>query len=317
MKILEQYSALSPIYQNGLTNHLPMMVVALRLLDVSEEDVATIVEQYVDERGIFVIGDKNTPYSKFDEDYVIKTNHYLDLINKTNIDEQVKEFLSTRQKAIGSGLFHGLLRLSYAYMTYLPLQVAQALAYFDLIAGDLFVIGEEVEVDDIGKRFTSLAEYRSKAVSFSKSSTTFKVNKLLKEDFIRGNLFYPKDIYRHKGKVLDFLATEYLKSNDFYMLHAITGFQALQVLEQFFDKKDEVYQQFFMNAILYMLIYNHKRYKTFEMEMDFFDLYKKTQLLRDAHDIKLFFSLSFLYERYENDKLKKLATRIFKTNNLF
>jgi hypothetical protein len=317
MKILERYSTLSPIYQGGLTNHLSMMVTALRLLDVDEETVDLIAEQYTKEKGIFDLSDNTLPKNDFTDKYISLSNHYLDLINKSNPERVIQVFMYDHSNSISSGLFHGIIRLSYAYISNDYLQIAQALSYFDLISGERTLIGEQVQVSELKNRFKSLVEYRKMGMKFANPETYLKFNALYDEDFIRNNLFYPENILKNKSKILDFFIDEYNKTEDFYILHVITGFHALHILEQFIHNLEQTYNNFFMESLIFMLINDHINYKKVGSQMEFYDLVKKVHMLRDAHDIKFFYTLAFFNEKYDNDKLKFAATNIFKRNKLF
>jgi hypothetical protein len=44
---------------------------------------------------------------------------------------------------------------------------------------------------------------------------------------------------------------------------------------------------------------------------EFYNMVKNVALLDDPHDIKLFYSLAYFYERYEIEDLKKAAHYIF------
>jgi len=61
-----------------------------------------------------------------------------------------------------------------------------------------------------------------------------------------------------------------------------------------------------------MLINPHNQYTKNKIEMEsFVSLTKKVPQLKDSHDIKLFYTLVYFYERYEMDDLLISGNLIF------
>ncbi len=310
MNVHQMYSSLSPVYGGGLTNHLPMMITALKYLEVEDHMIKEISKTYVDTRGIFDLNG-DLVKSNYDEEYIKISNFYLTEINKSSIEVVVKTFLNKHRFGLHSALFHGLIRLAYAYMEYDELLVAQALSYFELSYKDGKLVGEGITYSKMNERFDRLVEYRKKGIHFQSRSTMSKYQEVLGEDFIRTNLFYPVDILRHKDAMLRLFLDQYIKTNDFYMLHVLTGFHALHILSQFFIEEVQVYRNFFMQSTVFLLLNDYETLMEDRTYGEFYDLVHGVRNLEDAHDIKFFFSLVYFYDKYEMDDLKIPAYRLF------
>lgn len=311
MSVHDIYSSLSPIYRGGLTNHLPMMITALTYLDVEEETIKQIAKEYVEEKGIFDLNE-DIVKTAFDEEYVKITNFYLHEIQSSSIENIIHIFLNKHRYSLHSGLFHGLIRLAYAYMEESELLVAQALSYFEMILQDSKLVGEGVKKDQLGVRMETLIEHRRQGVFFAQKGSMNKYQTLQKEEFIREHLFFPIDILKSKTEILELFLEMYNKTNDFYILHVLTGYHALHILSQFFIEEVSVWRNFFMQALIIILFTDHDEYVENDLKGEFFELVKGVKDLRDAHDIKLFFSLVYFYDKYNLDELKISASRLFK-----
>lgn len=310
MKLQERFSALSPIYSGGLTNHLPMMITALRLLDVEEQEIERISENYVNQKNIVDLSNSGIENDAFNDEYIRLTNFYMNEISHKSVESILQKTLNELQFSLHSGLFHGMIRVAYGYLEGEDLLVAQGLAYFSLIADELCLEGEVVE--DLNSSFEQLLDFR-KGLKLKDNGTMNKMSALLGNTDIVNSLFIPVDILNHKEKALELFVDYYNKTKDFYILHVITGFHALHVLSQFFNEEEQVYNNFFRQALVVLLMNPHDQYKDVTIELESFPaLTKRIPTLTDAHDIKLFFSLAYFYERYQMDSLLLAANLIFK-----
>ncbi len=308
MRLLERFEALSPIYNEGLTNHLPMMIVALQKLGIEDDDIEFISEEYVGRKHIPDLTDKYYVKSKDEIEYVTLTNLYITKINKLGKEEVVRWYLNKAKFALVSGLFHGLIRLSYALMTDSDLLVAQAMAYFDIIYFECD-LNYDIKLNE-SKELKKLIEYRKSSItSFEKGSTMKKLEELINHDYIRNNLFSIRE--NEQERMLTLFVNQYLKTKDFYMLHVITGFHALITLKDYFKDFEEVLDNFFVHGILFNLLHDYKKdeYDFVPSEIKMFE--NRIGDLRDAHEIKLLHSTLELYKLYKIEDLKKIITAIF------
>lgn len=310
MKLHERYSTLSPIYSGGLTNHLPMMITALRLLDVEENRIEMISKEYVENKNIVDLSNTLIENDPFSDEYIRLTNYYLQEFKHHGIEQTMHLVLNGNRYSLHSGLFHGMIRIAYAYLENDELLIAQGLAYFDMIKQELKLQGNIST--DIFKDFKKLVAIRKAEVRITKDGTTNKLNTLLECEAVTSHLFYSEDAVKYKDQALQLFVEYFNKTKDFYILHAITGYHALHILSQFFDNEEEVFQNFFMQGLLIMLIHPHDSYlEPVEEKYGFVHLAQQVPNLRDAHDIKLFYSLAYFYERYDVEGIKNAINLVF------
>lgn len=308
MNLLNRFSSLSPVYQSGLTNHLPMMITALKEMNVFNLDIQTISEAYVESKGISDLHNSLSIKSEFEQKYISSTNTYINMINKNGVELIVGVFLSEFKYSLASGLFHGLIRLYYSLLTEDELQIAQALAFFHLMINDIKLQGEYSESIT---PFDKLLKYRmNEKIAFRNSSSMEKFDSLLDNLFIKENIFKLKDISSKEAELVELFTGEYLKTRDFYILHIITGFQALHSLKSYFINYDDVLNNFFLQAQIFMLL-NDRSIEYVEYPVQEIDeIISEVAFMKDAHDIKLFYSCYQLSKEFNSDNLKKIAAHI-------
>ena len=309
MKLHQRFSTLSPIYDGGLTNHLPMMITALKLLDVEEQDIELIAEEYVGSKNLLDLSHSGIENDIYNDEYIRLTNFFLNEMKRIGISDTVSEVLNANSYALHSALFHGIIRLAYALLEYDELLIAQSLAYFELSKEDMKMEGTRKE--DITEAFRELTEIRKNEIELSTYSSMSRFSEVMDNANIVDNMFYPYDILHNKDKVLKLFVDYYNKTHNFYILHVITGYHALHILSQYFENEEEAYNNYFMQAVVFMLLSDHQEYFTSTNQNEFSYLSNKVPYLRDAHDIKFFFSLSYFYELYEVEELKIAAQSIF------
>lgn len=314
MNLYEKFEVYSPIYKGGLTNHLPMVITALINLEVNDENILNFAENYIDHTGIYELTDPTVPKTEFEQEYINKTNHYQYLINKKGVDVVLGEFLSKHAINAASGLFHGIIRLAYAVTSKNELYISQALSYYELISQKTQTKGNPVPANTLQDAFDILRVTRSSLDHEFKSNRTMeKFAEIRDQEGIKGRLSYPTNAQFALNEMLDLFAKEYLRTSDFYILHVITGFEALLQLEEFIVNFNDVLVQFYLDSQLMMLLTNSvNEIELVENPSDFESLKYRITELTDAHDIKLFFSLYNLNKRFDNSLLIHIANKIWK-----
>lgn len=309
-KLLERFSTLAPTYNVGLTNHLPMMIIALNELGVHVRDIEHIAENYVSKKQIPDLHDDQYIRTPDDEEYIHLVNSYIIAINKNGIDSVVESFLDCHKYLLSSALFHGLIRLYYALKTEDTLQIAQALAYFNMSAFDC-----QIKTYKYGtlKEFETLKEYRKNLDMKFKSNTTMKrCKQLLEDDYLHDHLFKVEAIEDQELNLLKLFTELYLETRDFYILHVITGFHALFNLKDYFKDYNDVLNNFFLQAQVFLLLNSYKKTFNKYYSSNFEELKEHAQTLLDAHDIKLLYTCYDLYQLFELENLNKIAHYIIK-----
>lgn len=323
MSLYTKYEALSPIYQGGLTNHLPMMLNILEKWSVKPEDIEQLLDQYHNDRGIYDLTNTALPITEFEEQYVHLTNHYLHEFRNSNLKEVVSNFITNHQSNLPSALFHGIIRLYYSLQTDSELQVAQALAYFDLVTADYTITGKLVDANQIDYYIEKAREtYISLGITLKSNSTTDKYFELINNESIRKLIVRSENGSFSKEEMLECILTRYLETEDFYILHLITGFHALIGLNKYNYNFQNTMKQFFMNAQVFFLLNPTKNTLQSQKILTKDELFENRYYITDAHDMKLFNSVLDLSYSFNNPKLLVVANKVIEkalknTNNSY
>lgn len=309
MKLLEAYQSLSPVFPNWNTNHLPMMLIALKQLHAPVSLIEESATRYLREKPIADLSDKYHTLSPFDEQYINKTNMYHIQLNEIGRAAVLTEFFTVAKFSLASALYHGMIRLQYALLSDSDLQIAQALAYFELVSTEYEFSGPAFGNADA---FKTLETFRkTNSLTLKSTSTMEKLEELATTNGVRNSLFTLFNISSKEEIVLDLFLTQYIKTNDFYTLHVITGFHALISLKQYIKEYDDALEQFFYTAQLFMLINDYKTFNEPPKETAIADFMHRIGELQDAHDVKLLYTITELIKQFDNRKLNQVTTMIF------
>ena len=315
MSLYTKYEALSPIHSGGLTNHLPMLLNVLQRFNVSDALIEQILDQYRDEHAIFDLTLPNTPRDEFDDAYVISTGHYLSEINRDGIELAVSNFLEAHVLSIPSGLFHGVIRLMFAVLTDEAMQIAQAMAYFDLVSSSYELTGQLTSSLDLKSKLeTNRLLLHESNFKFSTDYTDTKFNELKELPIVKDNLLMFENGALTKEEILDIILNRYLETDNFYILHLITGFEAIDALKNFNYNFVYTLKQFFLVSQVFMLFTTRKDKFTKDHTHSFEYIRNHIVKLEDPHDVKLIYSVYTLSKKYNNDKLLTIANKVFKKN---
>ncbi|MCF7927271.1 MAG: questin oxidase family protein [Candidatus Izimaplasma sp.] len=311
MKLLKAYEAYSPIYRGGLTNHLPMMVIALYELGIDEEQIEEIANTYIDKTHIYELSDKKIPKTRFENKFVERTNFYLSEFKTQGKEPIIKRVLNKYNYGVCSALFHGVIRLHYAIISKDDLQIAQALAYHELSYDHYELSGRYVDKDVLKYELKKLQrQVKMKEIKISTNSSMVRFEQLKDTPIVKNNLFYPSRIEDSKKEILEFLLTRYLETEDFYNLHLITSFEALEALQDYYEDYETILKQFFMQAIVFLLFNLNDYDYDVEVELDWDGIISEVANLKTAHEIKLIFTLHNLSKKYKTKRLLEVANLI-------
>jgi hypothetical protein len=161
MDLYRRYEALSPIYQGGLTNHLPMVLNALRELGIDDDIIISKLDAYRDSKGLYDLTDSNVPIDSFNQTYINRTGFYLGELNHKGEDIVIGEFINANKFGISSVLFHGLIRLAYAKKVHHPLMIAQSLAYFEITSEKVEIKAHYESSEEFTKSYKNLQFYQT------------------------------------------------------------------------------------------------------------------------------------------------------------
>ncbi len=282
----------SPIYDGGLTNHLPMMLRSMERLGLSAKRIQEVKKLYLSSKNIEIAAETEIGQS------------FLRLREEMK-DVDVKEYLSDKLHTFPSALFHCLIRLYFSIGD--REEEISALAYYEMGRTEYNI--DFKETNDIKLHMKSLIEMREdlqlKFVGFSSMEKYRTIlSSPLKEAFRAPKNPNPVDM-------LNVFLDAFSRTKDFYILHVITGFQALLGLKDYFDI-DLALVEYYKHAQVFIVLSNNFGERLPKANHDFEYYLKRADTLEDAHDIKLLYSLMKLREIDDNEELTRIAKFITK-----
>lgn len=283
----------SPIYNNGFTNHLPMLTKSLQRLGVSVGRIAEVRKIYIDSKNLEIAAETPTGQS------------FLRL-REEMADIDIKEYLSDKLHTIPSALFHSVIRLYFSLGD--REEEISALAYYEMSRKEYEVKFKRM-TNDMSTHMKSLIEMRQDLnISFVDYSTMEKYRTLLTSPL--GECFRTVEKPDIKEMMNVFLDA-FSRTKDFYILHVITGFQALLGLSEYLDI-EEALVEYYNHAQVFIVLGTKFGKRLNKAHHDFEYYLKKASTLEDAHDIKLLYSLMKLREIDDNPLLTDIAKFITK-----
>ena len=280
----------SPTYNEGFTNHLPMVITSMERLGFTRERMNEVIEIY----STRLEQAEATEYGR----------RYIELREKmSNVD--VKEYLSDKLSTIPSALFHHFIRL-YFSIGDKELEKS-ALAYFELAKHDFKV--EFDETSNITEHIEKLIKRRIVSpVNFLSGSSMDKY-RAIRNSSLKEYLKVPNyvDIKEMTNLFLDMFS----RTKDFYILHVITGFQAILGLKDYLDVNEAV-KEYYKHAQIFIILGDTfgPRLPNAKHELEYY--IKKAPSLEDAHDIKLLYSLTELKKVTDSPLIEDIAEYIIK-----
>lgn len=298
----------SPVHQGTLTNHLPMYQQALRSLEIPEDSIIERSTIYIEERAIKDLEDKTLELTEFEKVYLIQVEKYKDLLKMTPIDQVISTFLVDKKESMASGLFHGMIRLSFAAKNGDMEELARSLAYFDCVA-------EPMSIDCGGgisskpkDAWNDLMKLREKTeISFKDGPIMSKIAVMGQDKALMAKVTELEILEDSEKRVSFILANWYMKTRDFYVLHVITGYQALLELKPYIKDFDQWLNTYWQMAQMFSL-FTRERLPIIKISVKpWAELIEEAQTMTDVHDVKLFYACRDLYERYELKVFNKIA----------
>lgn len=293
-----KYEGLSPIYRGHLTNHLPMVYVIFELLDVPEQDAEAWLDAYKKSRDLYELTDPTYPKSDLEQAYVNQTGFYLGEINKYGLDVVVGTFLNNHANDLDSALFHGLIRLAYGVLSNEELLVAQALAYYEVSSEPSEDTAPPIPFDSVKDRLHAMIA-RVDELASAELGHRERLELLREDPTYRTQRFRIEQIGRHRADLLHLLVRRYQETRDFFVLHTITAYHALHVLEEFYVDFDEVLDRFVVQAVPHLVVAKPSDAAMPTELASFDDLLRNITSYDDAHAVKLLYSLSELNKLYD------------------
>ncbi len=281
----------SPMYRGRLTNHLPMVLAVLKRVNVPEVRIEEVKEKYINSR-------------KLDQAESTDVGRRFLQLRNQHSKTDIKAFLENKEDTIPSGLFHHFIRLYFSLGN--KEEETSALAYFDIQSRK-----HKFKFTRTTNIYNSLEKLKKKRqlvdFVYPKPSTMDKFEVIMQSELSR--YFTEVDEIDIK-ELLNLFLHMYEQTRSFYVLHVLTGFQAVIGLREYLDL-DVYLKEFYKCAQIYYVFDGYFDYK-FTASIPIEEGISRVGELEDAHDIKLMYSLSKLAEIDHNPLIDKIVAYILK-----
>lgn len=298
----------SPVHHGALTNHLPMYQASLKSIGFTEAAIEGLTKAYVERTEVKDLAQEGVRLTDFEVAYLSKVALYKDLLAEEDYGVVLRKFMEDKKDKMASGLFHGLIRLAFAVKAGDLEAMARALAYFDVVAAPMTIQGLGGVADPAKESWNKLmAQRKLMTLDFDHKATMERAAQVLG---IEDLMVYVTDIdvVEDTEKRMGFIfANWYLKTRDFYVLHVITGYQALLEMKPYLTDFDDWLRTYWQMAQVFSL-FTEERLPIIKISLNpWQEVMEEAKAMTDVHDVKLFYACKDLYDRYQLKIFHKVA----------
>ncbi|MCG3863740.1 MULTISPECIES: questin oxidase family protein [unclassified Photobacterium] len=296
-----------PTYKNGVTNYLPMSLVALDQMGTNDECVLHFYHQYITQL-------ENVARN---ESFLIQANEIEQRIKNDSVETTLSAYMPRLIASFNAQAFQCMIRLSYAIKSQQQREIAYALAYWDQ---NYQLITPLSTADKYN------AEQQLKQLAHTFSNSSFQANNISQRIFeVAQHPNYlklapvPVDITIEK--VLQLVVDYYRKTDDSTLLHGITALHAFIELLQYFPDQQTALQWFWQSytaafTTVGKKLQQHRDVLPTPPHLSWLETITRGALSKNEHTITLIYSCSELYKRYPMTELKYIANQCIANENL-
>jgi hypothetical protein len=246
-ELLGEELASDPTTVRGLTNHLPMALVAKQRLGADGEELRRFATAYVRRLAPLASAKDHLDHATWksaigDRDAATELRIYFArCVADDGVDATMRAHLPALLPGVGGAGFHGVIRLAYAIEASSPLQIAAGLAYFAEVARPLAALAPARRTThDPEEVFTALSE----TLAWSVPQRARLIDDEMR--LVAGRAGFEEAaaslvVDGESEKRLAACALRMLASTDnFTALHGVTGLAALSVVRPWIEDQELV-----------------------------------------------------------------------------
>lgn len=300
-KLLDSGKKYDITYGNGLSNHLPMGLIALDKMGAGEYKLQEFYDEY------------KQKLKKYNQDNIIELVDIKDTLGekdifpslvkffKKEIDQKgvtgvISKYINILLPGVAASAFHALIRLSYAILADSSDEVAISLAYW---CSEYQPIGELSDKSDVLIPDIIInAKEKYKNYTFNKGNITERIVSVVNMSEYKQLDLEPGNI--NMEEISGIALTAYLSNPNIALLHGVTSCQALRLLLPYFSD-EEMALRYYWQALLGLFLSNDLGIDKMKEKTEKINLsIPKIDInsFYDVHSIKLFFSCIMEYKYY-------------------
>ena len=248
-QLLDDDLECDPVTVNGLTNHLPMVLIALDRLDVTDRHLSDWADRY--RNRLMPRRTASEPIAPDDLPAVLGTGRrYADLllcfqreIDRSGVDDVLDRHLTGLLDGMGGAAFHGVIRLAYSVEHGRPIDIAAGLAYLAdsfqpvLLAPDVPTTGRTAdpaevlvvlaEHPDLHDRSFDVSGFSRQFAEVARDPAFLRIAARLETD---GDTLARVALIAH---------TLYRSTSNFFALHTMTATHATRIVTDRLSSPDD------------------------------------------------------------------------------
>lgn len=323
-ELLDEELETDPTTIRGLTNHLPMALVAKERLGADPAELLRFAAAYSTRIAPLQKSatrlDGNSWRAAIGESAAAAElrDYFVRLIAEVGIDDALRSHLPALLPGLGGAAFHGVIRLSYALEVSSPSRIAAGLAYLAEVARPLGTLQSgNVVTQDPSEILINLSQRTDWSAPPSKKTIDEEMHIVAQNELFRtvaSSLDITDDT---EERLAEAALLVYASSNDFTALHGVTGLAAINSLRPWIHN-EELMSRFAFQALVaaYLSIgapplWSHDRLDALVHSngSDVNEVRMAAALSDDEHVSKLVYTALQSWERTNNPLYLAVAAR--------
>lgn len=320
---INAHARFKPDYGKQLSNHLPMTCFALDRLGATDAHIEAYIKQYVGRLEVAEVISADISADNWSEllgqekYYLNYLDYFLAELEAQTLEVVLRTYLPTFIQSPAVMAYHCLLRLAYGIMSKNAQEIAAGLAYW---ADGFVILSDIIDVRNTERSGCVFDEIRSAFIDCDfKIKPADNIHSRLKnisQDGSIDEILNSGQLYRNAtlNDIAEHCLQLYLSTQNFTMLHCMTGCHALRIISEYLDdeQKQEANLYFWQSVILAYVSIDVPKIKPMA-EFDFADqlseveIKDRVKLEFDDHDVKIAFTAIEQARFYNDEKFLKAA----------
>jgi hypothetical protein len=236
-QLLDEELATDPTTVRGLTNHLPMALVAKERLGADADELVRFATLY--SRRITALEEPTTHLEETTWRTAIGErdaaadlrNYFVRRVGDAGTDETLRTHLPELLPGISGAAFHGVIRLAYAIEVSSPSRIAAGLAYLAEVGSPLkTLVPEAATTQDPVEALVALSKSPDLPVPPKGVNITEAMSSVARFDLFDAAVSSLEVTDASDQKLAEMALRLYASTDDFTALHGVTGFEAVSAL---------------------------------------------------------------------------------------
>lgn len=312
-EMINHYGENQAPYIGRLVNHLPMGQLAMYKMTDNLDRVKDFTDTFLERNDVNQVQMYYPNIDTIEETLGDRSLYEVCLkllkkeVKNTDIDNYVRKIINKYILGLSSGLFHTIIRVSYAIdgASIDPLlydEIERALAYYITAYRESELFSRKIPGSMIKEEVNRLvSDKHLKNIMSGHDTLGKKIRALYGDvDFLNKGFVIDGDVDDKIKALLDLLVPAYYYSRNIVILHCITGLHAVVSMKDYFDDYTNVLDILTTSIITHLLTLNYHNYSR---ELDVSTHISWEAIISVASDQSDVHAIKLCYSAYELDRL--------------